>query len=418
MEKLFTLLELQRLAQEAGSRDHLIHLILNETIKIIPYDRSFFWDGTNIKKISGTDIFDANSAYAQNINQKIKAISSQSSIKKRVSSESDSGAYLFLGTEEEGIIGGVFFERQKKFDEAEVRILEELSITYSRLFALWRYRERSGIHGLFSSLKTKQKYIWLSCAVLCFFPVRMTITAPLEIVPRDADILTIPYDGLMDDVLVDPGDEVKQGDVVAVMEHTSLESQSEMTSQEMQMVEETISRLQRESLASPDKKVQLVEFQQELEAKKIANTYAQTLKDRAQIKAGRDGVAIFAESTSMKGKPLRAGDKVMMIADPKNYDLLVRVPVESMVPVDEDAKVTFFLNTSPFLSHRASIKSIGYQSSVDPGGLMTYKILARSDKDNFRIGAKGTAKIYGGWSILSYAILRRPLLTLRNLIGV
>ena len=43
MDKLFTLLELQHRAQEAQSRDALIHIIINETLKIIPYTQAVFF---------------------------------------------------------------------------------------------------------------------------------------------------------------------------------------------------------------------------------------------------------------------------------------------------------------------------------------------------------------------------------------
>lgn len=418
MEKLFTLLELQRQAQEAESKDYLVHLIVNETIKLIPYNRSIFWDGEIIKKISGTDIFDGNSKYAQATLTKIKNISNRASIENPVLQDEGKGVYLSFQTPREGFVGGVYLEREKAFDDAEIRILEELSVTFARLLALWKYRDTSGFYGSFSSLKKKQKYIWMLCILSCFLPVRMTITAPMEIIPRDADVITIPYDGLMDEIMVNPGDTVKEGDILAVMEQDSLKLQTEMTEQEMEITQQSIFRLQRESLTMPEKKAQLVELQQDLEAKKIASNYAKILKERAQIKSDRDGIAIFSESVSMKGKPLRAGDKLMMIANPKEYDVFVRVPIEAMVPIDQSARVSFFMNTSPFLSHEGNIKSIGYQAGIDPDGLMTYKILVNTPTDNLRIGAKGTAKIYGGWTILSYAVLRRPLLTVRNLMGI
>jgi hypothetical protein len=100
-------------------------------------------------------------------------------------------------------------------------------------------------------------------------------------------------------------------------------------------------------------------------------------------------------------------------------DVLIRVPVDSLVKIDQNAPVKFFLNVSPLVGLRADIRSIGYQASPDPDGLLTYKIRATpATKKALRIGWKGTAKIKGDWTLLSYALLRRPVMALRRLTGL
>ena len=109
----------------------------------------------------------------------------------------------------------------------------------------------------------------------------------------------------------------------------------------------------------------------------------------------------------------------MTIADPSRYELLIRVPVDAMIEIPQEGNVSFFLNISPLRSHKGAIRSVGYQAGADPDGLITYKVLAELPEDarDMRIGWKGTAHVKGDWTILSYAILRRPFITLRNLIG-
>ncbi len=164
----------------------------------------------------------------------------------------------------------------------------------------------------------------------------------------------------------------------------------------------------------------LTELQEEIESKKINYDYAKELKGRSEIHAARAGVAVFSEANALRGKPVHTGEKIMTIANPSDYELLVRVPVDAMIPVQRDAKVRFFLNISPLSGYNADIRSIGYQASADSDGLLTYKIMANlpDEKKDLRIGWKGTAKIKGEWTTLSYAILRRPVISLRNLLGI
>lgn len=115
---------------------------------------------------------------------------------------------------------------------------------------------------------------------------------------------------------------------------------------------------------------------------------------------------------------MSAGTKIMTVADPSTVDVLMRVPVEALIKINHSAPVKFFLNVSPLSGLRAEIRSIGYQASPDSDGLLTYKIRATpTTKEDLRIGWKGTAKIRGDWTMLSYALLRRPVMALRRLTG-
>ena len=421
MDKLFTLLELQRQTLEAQTRDSLLHIIVNETRKLIPYDQAVFWsmEGLMMKleKISGNAVLDSQSVFAANLKK---------SVKKEISSNSTvtllqpNGAVLMFRTGEEGLLGGLWLENTKPYADAEHRILEELALIYGQALALWNLRRsRSFLPSLKNTKRTKQ-IAMAAFLLLAFFPVRQTITAPAEITAREAEIVTIPFDGVIETVNVRPGDTVKEGDLLASMEQQSLQAQMDMAQQEIAVVQGALSRVQRESLAAPDKKTQLTELQQQIESKKIAFDFAKDQKERSEIRAAHDGVAVFADANALKGRPARTGDKIMMIADPADYELLVRVPVDSMVPMQSDAPIKFFLNVAPLGGHAAEIRSIGYQASPDADGLLTYKVIAKLKDNNkdLRIGWKGTAKIKGGWTTLSYAILRRPFIALRNMTGM
>lgn len=428
MDKLFTLLEIQRGAIEAQSRAALLHNIVNETRKLIPYTQAVFCntDGLSLtlEKISGNAVLDPQSTYASDVKTSLRAAMSAPLDNSAVvlldpQQHKTAGALLLFRTADEGLLGGLWIENDKPYGEAEQRILEELSATYAQCLALWKLRKS---HRFLSSIGGK-KARWICAAAfiaLALFPVRLSITAPAEIIAREAEIITAPFDGTIESVDIEPGDAVTADQIVVTMEHRSLQAQMDMAQQEMAVAQAALSRLQRESLAAPDKKPNLTALQEEIESKKIAYEYARALKERSEIRSERGGIAVFSEASGLRGRPVRTGDKIMSIADPAEYELLIRVPVEAMTPVARDAHVKFFLNISPLSGHGASIRSVGYQASPDADGLLTYKILARlpDDAKDLRIGWKGTATIKGEWTILSYALARRPLIALRNLVGV
>jgi hypothetical protein len=180
-----------------------------------------------------------------------------------------------------------------------------------------------------------------------------------------------------------------------------------------------LSRAGMESLRSEDKKQELQQLRSDIDLKRVDYEFARQKFEKSKILAPVKGVAIFSDKSALTGRPMQTGEAIMVIADPNEVELLVRIPVHSFLPVEEGHPLSFYLNSSPLNNRGATITSIGYQASKDVDGLMTYKIRAKmDDPDNTRIGWKGTAKIKTDWSILGYALLRRPLIAFRNLTGL
>jgi hypothetical protein len=331
----------------------------------------------------------------------------------------ETGAVILFRTAEEGLLGGLWLEAAAPYGEAEKRIWEELAAIYAQSLAVWHLRARKGWNFVAGGGKWRGR-ILAGVVILACMPVPAVIRAPAEIVARDAEIVTVPFDGMIDKVEVEPGDRVAAGDVLVRMEDRSLKAQMDMAEQDIAMAQAALSRRQRESLAAPEKKSNLVELQEEIESRRIARDYAQELTARGEIRATTDGIAVFAGAQALKGRPVRAGEKIITVAAPENTELQIRVPVDSMIAIPEGAAVSYFLNVSPFAGRKARVHSVGYQASIDEDGMMTYKIMAAlpDGARAGRIGWKGTARIGTGWTILGYAILRRPVIVLRNLTGV
>lgn len=426
MEKLFTLLELQRRSQEASSRQAFAHIAVNETHKLVPYKQAIFWSAEGLtpvlEKVSGNAVLDDKGPYAIRIKDRIKLLlaSPNTPIVQSLTTDDNMQAVVLLfKTAEEGIVGGLWLENDKPFQDADLHILEELAHSYAHALALINLRGQKKFISLLTGKTKFKKYALIGVAVFALFPVRLTMTAPAEIIAQDADIVTVPYDGMIETIHVQPGDTVTKGQVLATMENAALSAEMDMARQELEVTQSSVARLSRQSLSSPDKKSDLTAVESEIENKRLKVQYAEDMRERSEIRASRDGVAVFSDTHGLQGKPMPTGEKIMTVADTSQYHVLIRVPVDAMVPVDSDSSATFFLNVSPLSGYDAKIQSIGYQASPDADGLLTYKIYAKPvDAEDLRIGWKGTAQIHGDWTVLSYAILRRPLAALRRMTGV
>lgn len=426
MEKLFTLLELQRRAQEAPTRAELVHLIVNETHKLVPYGQAIFWslqgDSIKLEKLSGNAVLDEKSSYALSVGAKIKDLISSDNIVllAPLAEANRHAAALIFKTPAEGILGGLWLESAQDFTGPECHLLEELAVSYAQSLALMSLRQQKmGAGAVIKKFSQRRKYVLLALMGVMLFPVRMGITAPAEIIARDADIITVPYDGMIEKINVQPGEKVVKGQVLATMEKSALTAQMESAEQALKVTESSVARLSRQSLAAPDKKSDLTAAEAEIDNKRLQFEYAESLSCKSEIRASRDGIAVFSDAHILQGHPMSTGERIMIVADATEYDVLVRVPVEAMIPIELKDELSFYLNVSPLHGYDAEIKSIGYQASPDPDGLLTYKIHATPiNADDLRIGWKGTARIHGEWTVLSYSILRRPLAALRRMTGL
>ena len=436
------LLQIQKQALETASQKELGFHAVNTTKKLVEYRRAIFWTATeqNIKllNVSGNAVLDHKSPHAEWVTSKIKkqlrdlpAHDLHSVIEPKDLSKEETeewlgyaapcvSLFLFRYGDDDKVLGGLWLERETNFKEPEIQILNELSFYYTRALMLARVSHKREFLPLSDRLKPYRKYIWIFLTLMAFFPVQLTINAPAEVVAVSTRTVSVPFDGTLREVTIDPGTRVTEGYTLAEMDIETLSLQADTASEALKAAQTQLSRLRREVLSNPEKKAELNRLLSEIKTKEIEANYALSQLERAAIKSPRDGVAIFADKNDLKDKPVKIGQTIMQIADPKQTELLVRVPLQAMIPITEEAQVSFFSNASPLASYGANIQTIGYQASEDSDGLLTYKIRATfsNNPDDIRIGWKGVANIKGNWTILIYRILRRPLITLRSLTGM
>lgn len=454
---LLTLIAIQKNARHKRKRAELEFLMVNQTFNLVPYRHCLYWrwDGetVSIEAASGLVQLDPNGPYAIWIKNFITKMLKERVLprqKEKAGEESyvsilplgagdcsgadlddwkkwsSAHAMLFSLKNHDGDIRyGLWIDRQEEFNEAERAFLEDLSDGYAHAmhhFDSDGSDEKRKLHwkSLLSLSKSNVKRVMIALLIIMCLPVRTSVTAPAEIVARSPYVVSVPFDGVIENVEVAPNQLVKKGDLLVRMDSTVLKNRSEMTIREMETAEIAFNKTEREALVDRSKLVDINILKSQVEAKNSERNFAADLLLRSEIRAERDGVVIFADANSMRGRPARTGEQIMLLADPQDSELLIRVPVDSMIAINEKIPATFFLNVSPLGFKKASYDSISYQATPDPDGLLTYKIRARFEKggDMPRVGWTGTGKVYGDRTIMAYNVLRRPLVTLRRKIGL
>ncbi len=456
---LLTLITLLKSARHKSKKTELEFLIVNQTFNLVNYRNCVYWEYKNnkviIKNVSGLVQIDPDGPYTQwlsrvinkYVKNKIQKLSTQKDKEeedKKVSYSKllqvtiddcdqknrddwnkwvgNNAFIMIMENSHEDLIGGLWIDREKDFVSLEKAILEDLGDGYAHALQSFDkiQGKKSALFPFLNISGLKTKLFFLTLLLIMFIPVRMSATAPAEIVASKPDSINIPFDGVIDSVEVSPGQEVKAGDVLMRMDSTLLENKVTMTMGELTAAEIALRKTERESMKDRKKLAEIAILKSRLSQKEAEVAFARQMLELAVIVADRDGVAIFADTNALTGKPVQTGEQVMQLANLTDSELMIRMPVSSMIKIDENIPAKFFLNVNPFDSQEATYENIGYQATMDGGGLMTYKIRGRfvETDQNLRIGWTGTGKVYGERTILAVNILRRPITTLRRKLGL
>jgi hypothetical protein len=171
-----------------------------------------------------------------------------------------------------------------------------------------------------------------------------------------------------------------------------------------------------QAVSDPRAKGRLAILESRVDQQNAEVAYIQSLLDRVDIAAPQDGIAIFEDVNDWLGRPVTVGERILLIADPADTELEIRLPAADAVTFEPGADVAFFLNVAPDAPVRAGLTFAGYRSAPTPEGVLAYRLKASFDDPDtrLRIGLKGTAKIFGKETPIALWILRRPLNLLRQ----
>ena len=453
---LLTLISLLKSARHKVKKTELEFLMINQTFNLVPYRHCVYWEWNSemvsIAAVSGLIQIDPSGPYplwlkkvightiknklsGKNVDETgqneftllftVDSSDYEETERKEWSQWVSAHALMLVMKDRHGdVMGGLWIDREEPFADLEKAVLEDLGDGYAH--ALHRFidaeanRRGASFKSVLSLSRSNTIRFFLAFLAVMVFPVRMSATVPAEVVAKNPIVVSVPMDGVIQKIEVFPGQPVRKGDVLVRMDNTILKNKVEMAVSDAQAAEMALAKTERESLSDKTKLADIAILKAQIQQKNVEQKFAEEMLEKSEIKADRDGIVIFSDVNALQGKPAHTGEQLMLLADPKDSELLLRVPVESMIEIDEKIPAKFYLNVMPIGSIEATYESIGYQASPDPDGLMTYKIRAKLTDvgEKPRIGSTGTGKVYGGRTIMAFNILRRPFITLRHKLGI
>ncbi len=425
--------------RQAQNENELVHLVANETRKLtgarqVAVFRRVRGDAFHTKAISSIAVVERDTPFirwmeklAKNIAKSGRGDESFSFNLSDYADPNDTGgeSYPFqklfwqpMKLRSNETFAAVLLARETEWTEQDSNTIRRESNVFS---LLWQ--------GLVPpkqlSKPVRKRSYWKPALILCLLigaiiPVPMTTLAPVEIVAEDPVRVTAPIDGVVHSLPVRPNEAVTSGQVILTLDDTTLRNNLNIAEQELKVAAARFDRARQAAFSDQTARHELAIAQNEFRLKQAERDYAQDQLARTTVKADRSGLLVYEGRDKLLGKPVRTGERLMKIADPKYIAAQIELPVADAIVLEDKAKVKLFLDADPLSSISAQLKNKSYQAEPNATQQLVYRLVAKfGDKQpDTRIGARGTAQLQGKMVPMIYFLLRRPIAAVRQYIGI
>lgn len=439
---LLILLELNRKAREAKSTDELSFLLVNSTHLLSPYRQAcIWWSESGVTTLSGVLNTEQNAPYVQWVNQLLKTFTPWPNQPTPLISEALSDKEISLEWSTwfpaHALVlplpglpqGALILARDHPWSEAELALLTEWTHTWR---VVWQSMQKPSLQTLWKTLLKSwkpnpnrpwysQKWVWALASLACIllFPVRLSVLAPGEVVPANPVVIRAPIEGVISKFWVQPNTTVEKGQLLFEFDKDLLQSRTLVARQTLETALAQFQQTSQLALTDPKYKLDLAAQSGAVEEKRAEYDYLRGQLQRTQIKAPAAGVVLFDDPSSWIGKPVAVGERILRVAKDDEVEVEAWLNLADAIDIPNDSTVTLYLLANPLQPIKAQVHYFSHEAVLRADGTYAYRIRARLDQHiETRVGLKGTAKINGKWTVLSYWLLRRPLAVLRTSLGV
>ena len=253
----------------------------------------------------------------------------------------------------------------------------------------------------------------LAAAALAW-PVPLVALAPYEIVAREPVVIAAPLDGAVAELVAPGNGRVGAGTVLARMETGELRAALDVAERRLDLAAARLRAAEQSRFGGRVADVEAAAAELSV-ARAERDRHASRLQ-RATIRAPREGIALHSGRAGWRGRPVRAGERILEIADPEEVEARLELGVSDAIVLDEGARARLFPDADPTNVAAAKVSRVSYLPQTTADARLIYELRA-SVEGSPRIGSRGIARVSGPDVPLVLWLLRRPIAWTRQVVG-
>lgn len=456
LESVNKLIILQNNLFDLSSSHEILDFIVNDTYKLIKYQLAVVvkYDYSNRKK-SNTHILsvsgsldnsdhDINKHFEQWLHQVSNQLVEKNYIKKndkqvsiitpdvlphdiKVDWAENLGMYVLsveLHNWNEHEYKLILFSDQP-YDDKDMGLFKLLVRSYQQIFKLIFLNSKKSliINKTLKQrirVKTVMKFAAVLLILLAFIPITPSVMAPAVIISENNWLINAPINGIVNKITVEPNSHVKKGQTLFEYDSLDTDNNLKIKEQELSKLEATHNQAKVVGFDDREARGKVVRLEAEIAEKKQEIHYAKQQVGLGTVKAPADGIILFKNKNDLLGRPVKIGDTVMNLANPKTIQVEGWLDVTDNINLEKNISAYYYSNKSPFDSVDVKIKYHSYEAYITPQRNIAYRVLASfaSNDDNdgdLTIGDHGQIKIYSSEKMFAgLYVIQKPLAKFRH----
>ena len=312
------------------------------------------------------------------------------------------------------------------------------------------------VPGRMQKVKKPRMYATLTGVILIilavlYVPLPHSVMSTLEVRAHDAGRIYVDVPGILEEILVEPGQKVEKGQKLARLESIDLDMELARLEGEKAQYETQLANLQRSRFLNPAEGLEIRQIKESLQAAKDQIEQKRYDKARLVLRAEESGTVLPPPWREKKptvegqlpswsgtplqkrnlGAPLEEGDVFCLIGDPNKMEAILYVDQGDIDFIKKGQHVEIKLDELPFEVYQGTIEEIApSESKFSPKQLSTKaggdlatttdesgvekpmsasyqaRVLIDDPDDLVRLGLRGRAKIHTAWRTLGQRIWR------------
>ena len=399
--------------------DELDFVLVNESHTLLPYQQAALYrtDMGGMAAISGTAVFDPHAPYVRWLRRVFDSITPRpdpvvldvatlpADLQDEWAQWMAPHAVIIPLAGRHGDAGMLLVARADGWTQPDIQALCMVGGEYAesrQLIAAHPPRPRT------TRARRRTAVILAAVLVVAIFPVHSWVLAPAEVVPVAPTYVRAPFAGIVHQLDVVPNAFVHAGTPIVELERAQLESQYQVARKALDVARTQYDEAIQAGMLDAKARAQAGELKGRIDEEAAQMRYQSELLHRATLTAPIDGLALYNDPSEWIGRPVEAGERILMVAPALSRRIEIRLPATETAQFAPDARVRFFDNVHPDHPAEGRLIFTSYASTPTPAGTLAYTLRADLDSD-IRLGLRGTARIYGPRHMLLLWALRKPL---------